>query len=62
MMLRPLGWVFADEIHAPLVYPEMRHSPYASTSDTAASHTLTGTCRILAVGWLRDRQTTIPQR
>jgi cystathionine beta-lyase len=37
------GRVFADEIHAPLVYPGMRHIPYASTSDTAASHTLTAT-------------------
>jgi cysteine-S-conjugate beta-lyase len=35
--------VFADEIHAPLVYPGMRHIPYASTSDTAASHALTAT-------------------
>ncbi len=35
------GRVFADEIHAPLVYPGMRHIPYASTSETAASHTLT---------------------
>src|SRR6202023_4277618 len=37
------GRVFADEIHAPLVYPGMRHIPYASTSDAAASHTLTAT-------------------
>jgi cystathionine beta-lyase len=36
------GRVFADEIHAPLVYPGGRHIPYASTSVTAASHTLTG--------------------
>jgi cystathionine beta-lyase len=35
------GRVFADEIHAPLVYPGMRHIPYASTSAAAASHTLT---------------------
>jgi cysteine-S-conjugate beta-lyase len=35
------GRVFADEIHAPLVYPGMRHVPYASTSEAAASHTLT---------------------
>ncbi|MGH3157057.1 MAG: aminotransferase class I/II-fold pyridoxal phosphate-dependent enzyme, partial [Streptosporangiaceae bacterium] len=34
---------FADEIHAPLVYPGTRHIPYASTSDTAAGHTLTAT-------------------
>jgi cysteine-S-conjugate beta-lyase len=37
------GRVFADEIHSPLVYPGMRHIPYASTSDAAASHTLTAT-------------------
>jgi cysteine-S-conjugate beta-lyase len=37
------GRVFADEIHGPLVYPGMRHVPYASTSDAAASHTLTAT-------------------
>jgi cystathionine beta-lyase len=35
------GRVFADEIHAPLVYPGVRHIPYASTSDTAAAHALT---------------------
>jgi cystathionine beta-lyase len=37
------GRVFADEIHAPLLYPGGRHIPYASTSDTAAAHTLTAT-------------------
>ncbi len=37
------GRVFADEIHGPLVYPGLRHIPYAATSDTAASHTLTAT-------------------
>jgi cystathionine beta-lyase len=37
------GRVFADEIHAPLVYPGMCHIPYASASDAAASHTLTAT-------------------
>ncbi len=37
------GRVFADEIHAPLVYPGSRHVPYASTSPTAAGHTLTAT-------------------
>ncbi|MGP7997109.1 MAG: MalY/PatB family protein [Streptosporangiaceae bacterium] len=37
------GRVFADEIHAPLVYPGQRHIPYAATSDTAAGHTLTAT-------------------
>jgi cystathionine beta-lyase len=37
------GRVFADEIHAPLVYPGLRHIPYATTSETAAAHTLTAT-------------------
>ncbi len=37
------GRVFADEVHSPLVYPGTRHIPYASTSDTAASHALTAT-------------------
>ena len=37
------GRVFADEVHAPLVYQGQRHVPYASTSDTAAAHTLTST-------------------
>jgi cystathionine beta-lyase len=43
------GRVFADEIHGPLVYPEARHVPYASTSDLAASHTLTATSA--SKGW-----------
>jgi bifunctional pyridoxal-dependent enzyme with beta-cystathionase and maltose regulon repressor activities len=33
--------VFADEIHAPLVYPGHRHVPYASLSAATAAHTLT---------------------
>lgn len=33
--------VFADEIHAPLVYAGHRHVPYASVSPAAAAHTLT---------------------
>ena len=37
------GLVFADEVHGPLIYPGMRHIPYAPTSDTAAGHTLTAT-------------------
>jgi cystathionine beta-lyase len=40
---RRRGRVFADEIHGPLVYPGMRHIPYASTSDAAAAHALTAT-------------------
>ena len=35
------GRVFSDEIHAPLVYPGRQHVPYASTSETAAAHTVT---------------------
>ena len=35
------GRVFADEIHAPLVYPGHRHVPYASMSPAAAGHALT---------------------
>jgi cystathionine beta-lyase len=37
------GRVFADEVHAPLTYPGQRHLPYASTSPTAAAHTVTAT-------------------
>src|ERR1700689_691352 len=37
------GRVFADEIHAPLVYPGQRHIPSAAISPAAASHTLTAT-------------------
>ena len=35
------GRVFADEIHAPVVFPGHRHVPYASVSETAAAHTIT---------------------
>lgn len=35
------GRVFADEIHAPLVYAPAQHVPYASISDAAAAHTIT---------------------
>jgi cystathionine beta-lyase len=35
------GRVFADEIHAPLVYDGHRHVPYASVSDAAARHSVT---------------------
>jgi cystathionine beta-lyase len=35
------GRVFADEIHAPLVYPGGRHVPYASISPVAAGHSVT---------------------
>ncbi|MGW1677605.1 MalY/PatB family protein [Saccharopolyspora sp. NPDC002376] len=37
------GRVFADEIHAPLVYPGHQHVPYASLSETAAGHAVTAT-------------------
>lgn len=33
--------VFADEIHAPIVYGTARHVPYASVSEAAAGHTIT---------------------
>lgn len=35
------GRVFADEIHAPLVYAPANHIPYASISPIAAAHTIT---------------------
>ncbi|GIG29810.1 aminotransferase [Cellulomonas marina] len=35
------GRVFSDEIHAPIVYGEGRHVPYASVSPAAAAHTVT---------------------
>jgi cystathionine beta-lyase len=35
--------VFADEIHAPLVYPGAVHRPYASLSPVTAAHTITAT-------------------
>jgi cystathionine beta-lyase len=37
------GRVFADEIHAPLVFPGHRHVPYASRSATTAAHAVTAT-------------------
>jgi cystathionine beta-lyase len=37
------GRVFADEIHAPLVFAPHRHIPYASISEAAAAHTITST-------------------
>lgn len=37
------GWVFSDEIHAPVVYSGARHVPYASTGAAAAGHTVTAT-------------------
>lgn len=37
------GRVFADEIHAPIRFDGRRHVPYASVSETAAAHTITGT-------------------
>ena len=43
------GRVFADEIHAPLLYPGGTHVPYASLSGTAAAHTVTGTAA--SKGW-----------
>jgi cystathionine beta-lyase len=37
------GRVFADEIHAPLIYPGRRHVPYAALSSVAAGHAITAT-------------------
>ena len=37
------GRVFSDEIHAPLVFGDARHVPYASLSPVTAAHTLTAT-------------------
>lgn len=37
------GRVFADEVHAPIVYEPAVHVPYASVSDASAAHTVTGT-------------------
>ncbi len=38
------GRVFADEIHAPISYPDSPpHVPYASLSEVTAGHTVTGT-------------------
>ncbi|MGY3128813.1 cystathionine beta-lyase [Agrococcus sp. UYP33] len=37
------GRVFADEIHAPIRFDGRGHVPYASVSEAAASHTITGT-------------------
>jgi cysteine-S-conjugate beta-lyase len=43
------GRVFADEIHAPLIYPGHHHIPYASLSEVTAGHTLTSTSA--SKGW-----------
>ena len=43
------GRVFADEIHAPLIYPGGRHIPYASVSEQAANHSVTATSA--SKGW-----------
>jgi cysteine-S-conjugate beta-lyase len=43
------GRVFADEIHAPLVYAGHRYVPYASVSATAAGHAITATSA--SKGW-----------
>ena len=41
--------VFADEIHAPLVFPGHVHHPYAGLSPETAAHTITGTSA--SKGW-----------
>jgi len=43
------GKVWADEIHAPLLFDGRRHVPYASLSETAALHTVTATSA--SKGW-----------
>ena len=43
------GRVFADEIHAPLVYPGGKHIPYAGISGQAAAHAITATAA--SKGW-----------
>jgi cystathionine beta-lyase len=43
------GRVFADEVHAPLIYPGGTHIPYASLSGVTAAHTVTGTAA--SKGW-----------
>jgi cysteine-S-conjugate beta-lyase len=43
------GRVFADEIHAPLVYPGGKHLPYAAISEQAAAHAVTATAA--SKGW-----------
>jgi cystathionine beta-lyase len=43
------GRVFADEIHAPLVYPGGTHIPYAGISAQAAAHAVTATAA--SKGW-----------
>jgi cysteine-S-conjugate beta-lyase len=43
------GRVFADEVHAPLVYPGGAHIPYASISALTAAHTVTATSA--SKGW-----------
>ena len=40
---------FADEIHAPLIYPGGTHIPYASISEQTAEHTVTATAA--SKGW-----------
>jgi cystathionine beta-lyase len=43
------GRVFSDQIHAPIVYGDSKHVPYASVSETAAGHTLSAISA--AKGW-----------
>jgi cystathionine beta-lyase len=43
------GRVWADEIHAPIVFDGKQHVPYASLSNAAAAHTVTATSA--SKGW-----------
>ena len=49
VVARNAGRVFADEIHAPLIYPGGTHIPYASVCDQAAEHSVTATAA--SKGW-----------
>ena len=49
VVARNAGRVFADEIHAPLIYPGGTHIPYASLCDQAAGHSVTATAA--SKGW-----------
>jgi cystathionine beta-lyase len=46
---RNQGRVFADEIHAPLIYPGSTHIPYATVCEQAANHSVTATSA--SKGW-----------
>ncbi len=49
VVARNQGRVFADEIHAPLIYEGVAHIPYATVSAQAAGHSVTATAA--SKGW-----------